>query len=56
MLLGQVEDIVRYIKGNREEEEGEENVDISIEILPNIFKDVLSNGCKQKADSLINYC
>jgi hypothetical protein len=52
---GQLEDIVRYIKGNIEEGEGEEDVDINIEIPANILKDVLDNSRKRKADGSIDY-
>ncbi len=36
------------------EGEKEEDVDINIEILPNILKNILDNSYKQKADSLID--
>jgi hypothetical protein len=56
LLPGQLEEIVYHIKGNIEEREKEEDVDINIKILSNILKNVLDNSCKQKADSSTDCC
>jgi hypothetical protein len=50
LLPGQLEEIVCHIKGNMKEGETEEDVDINIEIPPNILKNILDNSCKRKAD------
>ena len=55
MLLGQLEEIVSYIKGNITEGETEEDIDINIKILPYILKNILDNSCKQKVDGSTNY-
>lgn len=39
-----------------EEGEGEEDIDINIEIPTNILKDILDNSYKWKADGSIDYC
>lgn len=51
LLPGQLEEIVYHIKGNMEEGEKEEDVDVNIEIPANILKNVLDNSRKRKADS-----
>src|SRR6266536_2680196 len=53
-LPGQLEGIVCHIKGNMKEVEREENVNINMEIPPNILKDVLDNSRKRKADGSID--
>jgi len=55
LLPGQLEEIVYYIKGNIKEGETEEDVNINIEIPPNILQNILDNSCKWKADSSANY-
>jgi hypothetical protein len=37
------------------EEENEEDVNINIEMLPSIIKDILDNSCKRKANGSIDY-
>ncbi|KAI9762389.1 MAG: hypothetical protein M1840_001250 [Geoglossum simile] len=54
LLPGQLEEIVCHIKGNIKEGEKEEDVDVGIEIPPNILKSVLDNSRKRKANGSIN--
>jgi hypothetical protein len=54
LLPGQLEDIVSHIKGNMKEGEKEEDIDVNIEIPPNILKAVLDNSRKRKADCSID--
>jgi hypothetical protein len=56
LLPGQLEEIVYHIKGNMKEGETEEDVDINIEIPPNILKNILDNSRKRKADSSTDCC
>lgn len=51
-----LEDIFHHIKGNMNEGEKEEEVDVNIEILPKILKDVLDDSHKRKAEGFIDYC
>ena len=55
LLPGQLEDIVCHIKANMKEGEKEEDVDVNVEIPPNILKSVLDNSRKRKADSSNDY-
>jgi hypothetical protein len=46
---------VCHIKGDIKEGEKEEDVNVNIEILPNIPKNVLNNSRKRKADRSVDY-
>ena len=51
LLPRHLEAILYHIKDNMQEGEKEEEVDVGIEIPPNILQDVLDNSRKRKADS-----
>jgi hypothetical protein len=51
LLPGQLEEIVSHIKRNMQEGDTEEDVDLNIELPPNILNNVLDNSRKRKADS-----
>ncbi|KAH6623189.1 hypothetical protein F5144DRAFT_623218 [Chaetomium tenue] len=53
LLPRHLEDIFHHIKGNMEEGEKEEDVDVNIEIPPQILKDVLDDSRKRKAEDSI---
>lgn len=54
LLPVQLEDIVGHIKSNMKEGEKEEDVDVNIEIPPNILKNILNDSRKRKADGSID--
>ena len=54
MLLAQLEEIVYYIKANMKEGETEEDVNVDIEILPHIPRNITDNSRKRKADNSLD--
>jgi hypothetical protein len=55
LLPGQLKEIVGHIKETIKKGETEEDVDVRIEILPYIIKNILENNRKRKADGFIDH-